>query len=169
MIYNDYISRPEQARAAFYTDAAHANSDGHDLIADVLISYIMSQICSGWSTLQGREFSVPPLGAEGDGSATTPSLLGGVGLRKGEPGKSPGDGESSTGSSSLKDRYELMRLPNARLQDRPQDIENFREIQPFCVAASDLINPLPASLFYGSGWHTYHPTKNAVVEDRHYW
>lgn len=56
-----------------------------------------------------------------------------------------------------------------RIKDRPHDVEQFREIEPFCVAASDLISPLPPSLFYGSGWHTYHPPKNAITEDRHYW
>jgi hypothetical protein len=45
----------------------------------------------------------------------------------------------------------------------------FREFEPFCVSASDLVSPLPPSIFYGSGWAVYHPPQNAVTEDRHYW
>ena len=33
----------------------------------------------------------------------------------------------------------------------------FEEIRPWCVSANDLINPLPPSLFYGSGWLPFHP------------
>lgn len=106
-------------------------------------------------------------GADGEGGTSGPSLLGGVGLRKGIPGQDPGDGEST--GSALKILYDGMRVPNMRLNDLPNDVDKFREIEPFCVSASDLINPLPPSLFYGSGWHTYHPPKNAITEDRHYW
>lgn len=133
----------------------------------MLISYLMSQICSGWATLQGHSFEAPTLGSDSDGTANSPSLLGGVGLRKGIPGQKPGDGESA--SSALKDRYLGLQIPQMRVGDRPHDVANFREVDPFCVAASDLINPLPPSLFYGSGWHTYHPPESAQVEDRHYW
>ncbi|OCF43326.1 hypothetical protein I317_02895 [Kwoniella heveanensis CBS 569] len=167
VLYEQYLQTPDQARSAFYADPNHANSNGHDLIADVLISYIMSQICSGWSAVNGHAFDVPALGSEGDTSAAGPSLLGGVGLRKGMPGQDPGDGDSA--GSSLSDRYQGLRVPQMRLNDRPHDVQQFREIEPFCVAASDLINPLPPSLFYGSGWHTYHPPRGAVYEDRHYW
>ncbi|RXK41718.1 hypothetical protein M231_00953 [Tremella mesenterica] len=167
VIYNDYLQKPDVARASYYNDPQHANAEGHELIADVLISYMMSQICSGWSTLQGYGFDVPDLGVEGDGTSSGPSLLGGVGLRKGIPGQQKGDGDSAT--NALTDRFSALRVPPMRLGDRPNDIQHFREIEPFCVAASDLINPLPRSLFYGSGWQIYHPPKGAVNEDRHYW
>jgi hypothetical protein len=167
VIYEDYLTRPDVARSKFYHDPNHANSEGHDLIADVLISYMMSQICAGWSAVQGRSYDVPVFGTDIEGSATGPSLLGGVGLRKGMPGQNPGDGESL--ESGLVNKYQGLRVPQGRMGDRPADAAKFREIEPFCVAASDLIQPLPPSLFYGSGWHTYHPAKNAVTEDRHYW
>jgi len=167
VLYEQYLQSPERARNSFYADPTHANPEGHELIADVLISYMMSQICAGWSTLQGHGFDAPSLGSEADGTGSGPSLLGGVGLRKGIPGQSPGDGDSA--GSALTDRYQGLRVPQMRLADRPHDVHNFREIEPFCVAASDLINPLPPSLFYGSGWHTYHPPKGAIIEDRHYW
>lgn len=127
----------------------------------------MSQICSGWLTLQGYAFDVPDLGVEADGSGSGPSLLGGVGLRKGVPGQKPGDGDSA--GSALQERYSNLRIPQARLGSRPHDVKDFREIEPFCVAANDLINPLPTSLLIGSGWKLYTPPKGAVKEDRHYW
>lgn len=167
VIYDHYMQETEQTRNTFYSDSIHANPDGHDLIADVLISYVMSQVCSGWLTLQGHAFDVPSFGTGSDGNGGTPSLLGGVGLRKGMPGQDSGDGDSA--GSGLSDKYSPLRVPQGRLADRPHDVGNFREIEPFCVAANDLINPLPPSLFYGSGWKLYIPPKGAVKEDRHYW
>jgi hypothetical protein len=167
IIYEDYLAQPELARNRFYPDANHANADGHDLIADVLISYIMSQICSGWSTIQGHSFDTPLFGMD-ESTSAGPSLLGGVGLRKGMPGQQPGDGDS-VDDNGLSSKYQALKVPQGRMADRPADAQRFREIEPFCVAASDLINPLPQSLFYGSGWKEYHPPKNAMYEDRHYW
>lgn len=167
IIYEDYLSQPEQARNRFYPDANHANADGHDLITDVLISYIMSQICSGWSTIQGHSFETPLFGMD-ESSTGGPSLLGGVGLRKGMPGQQPGDGDS-VDDNALSSKFQALKVPQGRMADRPADAQKFREIEPFCVSASDLINPLPPSLFYGSGWKEYHPPKNAMYEDRHYW
>ena len=167
VIYEDYLSQPEAARSRFYSDPNHANAEGHDLIADVLISYVMSQICSGWATIQGHSFETPLFGM--DESATGgPSLLGGVGLRKGMPGQQPGDGDS-VDENALASKFSALKVPQGRMADRPADAQRFREIEPFCVAASDLINPLPPSLFYGSGWKEYHPPKNALTEDRHNW
>ena len=103
-----------------------------------------------------------------ESSTGGPSLLGGVGLRKGMPGQQPGDGES-VDDNALSSKYQALKVPQGRMADRPADAQRFREIEPFCVAASDLINPLPPSLFYGSGWKEYHPPKNALYEDRHYW
>jgi hypothetical protein len=127
----------------------------------------MSQICSGWSTIQGHSFETPLFGMD-ESSTGGPSLLGGVGLRKGMPGQQPGDGES-VDDNALSSKYQALKVPQGRMADRPADAQRFREIEPFCVAASDLINPLPPSLFYGSGWKEYHPPKNALYEDRHYW
>lgn len=169
MVYEQYLHDSEQTRLAFYPDGAHANPDGHDLIADVLISYLMSQICSGWLTLQGHSYDALTMGTDTDGLSSTPSLLGGVGLRKGMtvPGQEAGEGEST--ETALNDKYQGLRVPQARLADRPNHMKDFREIEPFCVAANDLINPLPPSLFYGSGWKLYTPPRGAVKEDRHYW
>jgi len=49
----------------------------------------------------------------------------------------------------------------------------FEEVAPYCVSANDLINPLPPSLFYGSGWHAHHPSAtsggNTLHTAAHYW
>lgn len=167
VLYHDYLANPEAARSTFYADPILASPAGHDLIADVLISYMMQQICAGWSATMGHAFDVPYMGLSGADSTTGgPMLLGGVGLRKGMPGKEEGDGESVS-TNELK--YASLKVPSARLSDRPSDILEFREIEPFCVSANDLINPLPPSLFYGSGWHAYHPVKGGGGDDRHYW
>ncbi|KAJ9122975.1 hypothetical protein QFC24_004013 [Naganishia onofrii] len=166
VLYNDYIVNPEGARKEFYLDPILASPGGHDLIADVLTSYMMQQICSGWAANMGHAFDVPYMG-EGGSDTTTggPQLLGGVGLRKGAQGVNEGDGESVNGQEL---KHVSLKVPPARIHDRPSDILQFREIDPFCVSANDLINPLPPSLFYGSGWHAFHPAKGSN-DERHYW
>jgi hypothetical protein len=145
-----------------------ANPAGHDLLADVLISYMMQQVCDGWAATMGHAFDVPYMGAEGtDPSTNGPNLFGGVGQRK---GISPIQKESDGGNIGATDsKYAGLKVPSARLADRPSDILQFREIEPFCVSANDLINPLPPSLFYGSGWHDHHPTKGDGHDGMHYW
>ncbi len=166
VLYHDYLTNPESARNAFYSDPVLANPAGHELLADILTSYMMSQICAGWSASMGHAFDVPYMGIGEDSTgSSSPTLLGGVGLRKGMPGQEPGDGESV---SEWDSKMRTLKVPSARLSDRPSDILEFREIEPFCVSANDLINPLPPSLFYGSGWHAHHPNKGDGG-DRHYW
>jgi hypothetical protein len=137
------------------------------VIADVLISYVQSQVCVGWAAAMGHGFDVPVAAdsadTQGSGGA---HLLGGVGLRKGSPGQDKGDGGSTDPHSAY---YAALRVPTSRLTDRPGDVGGFREVEPFCVSANDLINPLPPSLFYGSGWHAYHPVNVHDANDRHYW
>jgi hypothetical protein len=50
-------------------------------------------------------------------------------------------------------------------------LENFEEVSPFCASANDLVNPLPTSIFAGTGWAAYHPPtgSNALSSTSHYW
>ncbi|KAL7415570.1 hypothetical protein BDY24DRAFT_381553 [Mrakia frigida] len=168
LIYQEYMNNPEEARKAYYADPILANAAGHDLIADVLISYMESQICLGWAAAMGHGFDVPAASPDSiDSGSGGAHLLGGVGLRKGMtgPGQSKSDGDSTDPHAAY---YAALRVPSARLGDRPSDVKDFREVEPFCVSANDLINPLPPSLFYGSGWHAHHPEKGDN-DDKHYW
>jgi len=168
VMYDTYLEQPHKALQQLYTDTQLANKEGHDLIADVLISYFMSQICAGWSTLMGHSYSVPANRLEGGSVAGTPLLLGGVGLR---PGAAEGQEPDAGASGDLQAHTSNpgLEVPRMRLNDRPSSMATFREFEPYCVSASDLVSPLPQSIFYGSGWATYHPPKHAVTEDRHYW
>jgi hypothetical protein len=130
----------------------------------------MGQICAGWSALLGHSFNVPSVNIKGDSVAGTPLLLGGVGLRPGsDADQQPEDGATDKSDLISHSANLGLEAPKMRLADRPNELKNFREIEPYCVSASDLVSPLPPSIFYGSGWATYHPPKNAVAEDRHYW
>lgn len=152
------------------TDASSCLLPRSPVIADVLISYIQSQVCVGWAAAMGHGFDVPVAADSADASGSGGAhLLGGVGLRKGMtgPGQKAADGESSTDPHAA--YYAALRVPTSRLTDRPADVPAFREVEPFCVSANDLINPLPPSLFYGSGWHAHHPTNIRDADDRHYW
>lgn len=147
----------------------------------MLISYFQTQICAAWASSTKSHFGVnelppdieetykPPVDAKG--------LFGGVGMRD-----APGDrqvaklGRGGAGAGNLRTPYAdvaAFRIPPGRLNARPSDINRFREVRPFCVSANDLINPLPPSLFYGSGWHAYHPPKGVSMaeggETAHYW
>jgi hypothetical protein len=170
VMYDAYLEQPHRAIKALYTDMQHANKDGHDVIADVLISYFMSQVCAGWSTLLGYSYSVPTNRLQGDSVAGTPLLFGGKGIRPGAASGQQAD-DGVTGETDLQQHTSNpgLEVPRMRLNDRPSSLSDFRELEPYCVSASDLVSPLPASIFYGSGWAIYHPPKHAVTEDRHYW
>lgn len=138
----------------FYVDPVLANPSGHEVMADVLISYFQSQICAGWAATMGHAFDVPYMGSP------SADLLGGT-----EDTLNEGSEEGSLGA-----KMREIKVPQAMLSDRPSDILRFREVAPFCVSANNLINPLPPSHFYGSGWSAHHPTKNeGWAEEKHYW
>nr|XP_018267158.1 capsular associated protein [Kwoniella dejecticola CBS 10117]OBR89316.1 capsular associated protein [Kwoniella dejecticola CBS 10117] len=162
LLYQDYLSDPEQARSAFFTDPVLANPAGHELIADLIISYMQSQICAGWAATMGHAFDVPYMGAPDQ------SVLGleGSSANTGSGGSKE---ELEAEGGGLAAKLRAIKVPQAMLSDRPSDILRFREVNPFCVSANDLINPLPPSHFFGSGWFAYHPTKGAAQEEKHYW
>ncbi|WVR05847.1 hypothetical protein IAU60_002873 [Kwoniella sp. DSM 27419] len=157
LLYQDYLADPEQARNSFYTDPVLAKEEGHELIADILISFMQSQICAGWAATMGHAFDVPYMGA----SALDASPLGGDSTASKEDLDAAGGGVAA--------KMRAIRVPQAFLADKPSDILKFREVNPFCVSANDLINPLPPSHFFGSGWLGYHPSKGAAAEEKHYW
>lgn len=149
-LYRDYMTDPEGTRKSFYSDMVLASPSGHELMSDLLVSYLENQICSGWATTMGHAFDVPYMGAQDSLKEDT----------------SADDLESQGGGLAAKQR--VMRVPHARLSNRPSDILTFREVHPYCVSANDLVNPLPPSHFYGSGWLAHHP-KKGISEDYHYW
>ncbi len=95
--------------------------------------------------------------------------LGGVGLRPDQ--WNDRDPDATNGKAAEGSLNNPLRLPPARIGSRPTDEREFEEVQPFCVSANDLINPLPPSLFYGSGWHAQHPPigVSQVSSYSHYW
>ena len=138
----------------FYVDPVLANPSGHEVMADVLISYFQSQICAGWAATMGHAFDVPYIGSPSS------DVLGAGQDAHGD----------STDEATLATSMRDISIPHAMLSDRPSDILRFREVAPFCVSANDLINPLPPSHFYGSGWAAHHPIKNqGWAEEKHYW
>jgi hypothetical protein len=167
-IYNEYITNPEPFKSAFYADPVLANQRGHELLADVLIGYFQSQICTGWSAILGHSFDIPLLSTDSTGAENAKGLFGGI-------RHAPEDSSSEEKDPVMFNAgpYAALRVPPARLGSRLSDLDKFRESEPFCAGADNLINPLPPSLFYGSGWHAHHPGKGMpeVHEDemRHYW
>lgn len=55
-------------------------------------------------------------------------------------------------------------VPPARINARPghSPTSSSEEIHPFCTSANDLVNPLPPSIFYGSGWSEFHAGRSRV-------
>jgi hypothetical protein len=160
----------------YYVDPVLANPDGHDLITDILVAYFQSQICTAWSVAHGSAFDAVPFHTPGDAHG----LFGGIGQRKGVPEpnkKAEKDGVDSEGNRNKADVLSpkdtaraLASIPAERMNSntgRP-----FEEVSPFCVSANDLINPLPPSLFYGSGWKAHHPGSSGgstLHTSAHYW
>lgn len=117
-------------------------------------------------------------------------LFGGVAQRKGAAGAAaPEDPEAADtgvnanpahvafaepGTRQLSEQlYPNLKVPQARIGARPADYieRSFEEVSPFCVSANDLINPLPPSMFSGSGWEVFHPAPGfaELSSHAHYW
>jgi len=150
----------------YFTDPILANPAGHDLLADMLTAYIQSQICTAWSIAEGAAFDIPHSGGN---SGDKPDLFGGLGRRPGvpEPGKDGNNVEHNNQKSDKDAHRALLTVPLGRINTRPNSERPYVEVSPFCVSANDLVNPLPPSLFYGSGWAAHHPTEARTKV--HYW
>jgi hypothetical protein len=171
-MYAEYMADPDEYRSNYHVDQVLANVRGHELLSDVLIAYFQGQICKGWDAAMGYAFDVPILSSDQAGIASDAKGLFG-GIRAGGEGMMNGVADDRKGSRKGSDanaavnNYATFRVPPGGLSTRPWELDKFKEAEPFCVAADDLINPLPPSLFYGSGWHVYHPQGGDDVN--HYW
>ena len=154
----------------YFADSILANPAGHDLLADVLTAYIQSQICTAWAIAEGASFDMP--GDPEDKPEDKPDLFGGLGGRPGvpEPKRDGHNVDQNNQKSDGKDSHRaLLTVPPGRINTRPNSDRPFIEMSPFCVSANDLVNPLPPSLFYGSGWTAHHPTGSEARWKTHYW
>lgn len=119
----------------------------------------------------------------GGGSGAGGALFGGMGLRHGSDagldgedaaaagGKDGKDGAAGSGNNAVgmrSGRASYSRVPPFRIMDKPNSVQHFREIKPNCASANDLINPLPSSVFAGSGWQPVSPRPDDE-DERHYW
>ncbi|KAG8216246.1 hypothetical protein J3R82DRAFT_8288 [Butyriboletus roseoflavus] len=181
ILYPTYMTDPDLINA-YYTDLILANSDGHVLLADVLISYFQSQVCAAWATAGGYSYETIPLVLPPGYSEDT-HLFGGVGARKGgAPPEQPKDADEDdaldkkpalapAADSHPEPLYPELRVPPGRINTRPRAEQPFEEPSPFCASANDLVNPVPPSLFYGSGWHAAHPHHGTspLLTAEYYW
>ncbi|EIW79968.1 hypothetical protein CONPUDRAFT_106666 [Coniophora puteana RWD-64-598 SS2] len=180
ILYPSYMVNPDLIKP-YFADNILANADGHALLADVLVSYFQSQICAAWATAAGHSYeTLPMMLAPGYNPSGDTHLFGGVGARKGVPEpkkadkagkekdakeKAEKDGaggkDKGTGGEGAKTDpipiYPELRIPPVRIGTRAGEQRPFEEPAPFCASANDLVNPLPPSLFYGSGWHNARP------------
>jgi hypothetical protein len=134
---------------------------------------MQTQICTVLSIVYGNAFDSVPVHTPGD-SGDGHALFGGVGQRKGVPEPNAKNGkEIDVDKKPMKDPHHgLINVPPGRINTRPNAGRAYEEVAPFCVSANDLINPLPPSLFYGSGWFAYHPSTSAgssLQTAAHYW
>ncbi|OBZ76760.1 hypothetical protein A0H81_03348 [Grifola frondosa] len=194
ILYPKYISDPSSVEK-YFADPILANPAGHEIIADVLTSYFQSQICAAWASVTGHSSEMLPSPAApvfADSKAKQPTdargLFGGVAQRKGaagaaapeafwpeaEPGadsnaKAAAAPEANANVKNPVPLYPQLRVPPARINSRPAELEAhpFEEVAPYCVSANDLINPLPLSLFAGSGWAAYHPSPGSAELSSH--
>ncbi|KAK0447202.1 hypothetical protein EV421DRAFT_188748 [Armillaria borealis] len=180
-LYSDYMSDPESV-SKYFVDPILASPLGHELLSDVLVAYFQAQICSAWAVATGSSYETVPNRLDDNGGlGDVHGLFGGVGQRKGVP--EPGDeGKEEVDAEGNRVKPQLLpptsnayvpplHVPPGRINTRPKSDIPFEEIAPYCVSANDLINPLPPSLFYGSGWYAAHPQtgSGAMQATSHYW
>src|SRR6266550_3256903 len=190
----DYFRDPTSINK-YYADPVLANTAGHQVLNEVLVTYFQTQTCLAWDIAHGKAFDAVPFITPGNLPGDPGHLFGGVGQRQGvpEPGSNdpvmePGlphdeDSDPSTDDNQLQvsenirnamQQNHLLRVPQGRISTRlPSNTRPFQEIAPFCVSANNLINPLPPSLFYGSGWYAHHPPNFGPSPNlhatAHYW
>uniref|UniRef100_A0A0W0F2L5 Capsular associated protein n=1 Tax=Moniliophthora roreri TaxID=221103 RepID=A0A0W0F2L5_MONRR len=188
----DYMRDPTSI-SRYYADPILANPSGHEIMADVLIAYFQTQICNAWGVVTGSlyESTGPAKGGAGGAIGGGAGLFGGVGQRKGvpEPKKQQDrvdvdhgvevDAEGNRIHLGLPDfSNPLMQGMNAHAPVPPKRMNTpllttYEEINPFCVSANDLVNPLPPSLFAGTGWNAFHPPQtgggSSMNSKAHYW
>jgi len=136
-------------------------------MSELLIAYIQSQVCTAWAAATGTSYEVvAPVLQNTDQSnpnkpPTDAKLFGGLGHRQGLGG-------GSTVDASHNPHFHV---PIGRIGSRPTDERRFQEVAPSCVSSNNLINPLPPSLFHGSGWLAHHPAASAALQTAHahYW
>ncbi|KZV75674.1 hypothetical protein PENSPDRAFT_571055 [Peniophora sp. CONT] len=175
-LYAPYINSPS-AISQYYTDPILANSAGHGVLSDVLVAYIQSQVCTAWAAVTGGGAQLPVYYALGGGPEQEKSptdarkLFGGAGVR----GPEEDDENHAPAVKAPSALAAHFRVPSARLSARPADLSErvYEEIAPHCASANDLVNPLPPSLFAGSGWIAHHPSgaaaRGAADSASHYW
>ena len=173
-MYPQYIASPKSIMK-YFTDPILPNTAGHGVVAEVLIAYMQSQICTAWDIATGHSYESVPLATQ---AASEPKgLFGGVGQRKGPPTPDQDQdvladvlGTEARKAGPILPPYPQLSVPPSLIGSRPETGRAFEEIRPFCASANDLINPLPPSLFYGSGWNAWHPDGNTGQSELlHYW
>ncbi|QRW26062.1 glycosyltransferase family 90 protein [Rhizoctonia solani] len=127
ILYSRFLSHPDETSSTYYTDPVLANSAGHTVLSDVLISYFQREICSGWAAARGHAFDAPRYTPDTQGKG----LLGGKAAH------------AETTSTDVDETLNQLRVPKGRMRDRPHTLAKFREVKPFCASANDLVNPLP--------------------------
>lgn len=195
-LFPSYMQDPTSINK-YFVDPVLPNPQGHDLLRDMLVAYFQHQICVAWDVVRGTSYDAIPAHKAGDkGAADAHGLFGGAGPRKGVPepgdeegkdesgadGKSDVDGAADKGDGANGEKKKFKGLPMiaqyqvppVRINTIPTSGRKFEEIAPFCVSANDLINPLPPSLFYGSGWYAHHPPStgaggSSLRTTAHYW
>ncbi|KAG1886684.1 hypothetical protein F4604DRAFT_1283611 [Suillus subluteus] len=184
ILYPSYMSNPDLIKP-YFADPILATPTGHELLTDVLVSYFQSQICAAWSTAGGHSYeTIPIMMSHGYLPGADTHLFGGIGARKGaavpEPPRPVDDGAEAAKRHALAltqaesqpvPIYPELRIPPVRINTRPRESRPFEEVAPFCASANDLVNPVPPSLFYGSGWAAAHPPTGSspLLTTGYYW
>lgn len=176
ILYPSYMDDPDYIKP-YYADPILANSQGHRVLADVLVSFFQSQICSVWSAVAGRSFDSIPILISSDpgGIGAEPHLFGGAGARMGaappEIGGEIDEAKKTPRPPPSVPIYPELTIPPVRINTRARSAAHFEEPAPYCVSANDLVNPVPPSLFYGSGWEVAHPPPGVspLLTAAYYW
>lgn len=171
LLYEEFLMNNAKVYEAYYIDPILPNSRGHELLADTVIAYLEAEICSVWDAA-ALETDIALYSGRAPGSLANddlPSLLSGKGLRKAaDAGLDAEDFDISQLGRTTGSRSAFFGIPAFRINDMPHTYPHFREIKPNCASANDLINPLPQSVFAGSGWNPVAPAPGDE-EERHYW
>lgn len=174
-LYHAYLTNPTLVEQTYFVDPILASPSGHQVLAEVLIHFIQQQICASWSSALGYSFDVPAFKLDAASGAKDGShwIFGGAGGREGaneDEKEVEGSKKDDKPARRIGSSHPALTVPPFLLSTRPDNINSFVEVAPHCVSSNNLINPVPPSLFYGTGWHPYAPPKDAPEgDDFYYW
>lgn len=160
LLYEDFLHNSSRVMDTHFVDPVLMNESGHTALADIIISYLQSEICS---FMESVSLTQEPITADASSSAKAARPIAVADEEvEGPPARFRGqifhldqDLAAGSGYDKIKRSENLWRrtgIPPFLMNDKPHELARFRDVKPYCITANNHLTPLPRKAFRGSGW-----------------